>query len=132
MKNERGISLMEILAALAIVGIIMALAVSVFVNGSKASVRSTANQRIQQEANYIVEAIRSEYLKNSKEPIKLEIKSGGNPEFLFLNGNKISEGYDYNSTTLSIERVQDVKFSMELTSNQGSQHKINTTFSKLR
>ncbi|UJF28160.1 PilW family protein [Planococcus sp. 107-1] len=132
MRNERGISLVEILAALALVGIIMALAVSVFVNGSKASVRSTANQRIQQEANYIVEVIRSEYLKNTSETIKLEIKTGGSPEILLMNGKKISEGYDFNSTTLLIERVKDVKFNLELKSNQDSQHKIETTFSKLR
>ena len=58
MKNERGITLVELLAVLAIGGIIIALLTSVFINGKKASDRGATNQMLQQEANYIMETIR--------------------------------------------------------------------------
>lgn len=132
MRNERGITLVELLATLVLVGIITALAISVLVNGSNASKRTAANQKIQQEANYIVEVIRNKYLENSDGIIKLEIKSGGNPEVLLMNGMKISEGYKYSSSTLSIDRRQNVKFIMILENEQKNTHKIETTFSKLR
>ena len=61
MNNERGLTLVELLAVLAIFGIIMALVVTVLINGKKASNRNATNQQLQQEANYIMETIRSEY-----------------------------------------------------------------------
>ena len=93
MKNERGLTLVELLAVLAILGIIMALIGTVLINGIKASNRNATNQQLQQEANYITETIRNQYLKRTSNPIILEIDN--HEHSLKMDGTIISQGYTY-------------------------------------
>lgn len=137
MKNERGLTLVELLAVLAIVGIIMALIGSVLMNGIKASNRTTTNQQLQQEANYIVETLREKYLEfdNSME-IELEIDN--DKKVLKIDEDLISEGFDYcykddcGGMKIYIDRAEDFKFVMELKKGNTQSFTINTTLSKLR
>jgi len=139
MKNERGITLVELLAVLALIGIIMTLIMSVFINGANTVERNSVNQKLQQEANYITEAVRLEYLKHPDEitgeeyesEIKLEIDNVD--KTLKMNGNVISEGYTYSGVTETIVRVGLSSFT--LTIDEGGSSKpftIETTLSKLQ
>ena len=142
MRNERGITLVELLAVLAIVGIITTLVTSVFINGKKASDRTVTNQTLQQEANYILETIRNEYLVLDDATIKLETS----PNNLEMNDIVISEGYHYELieekinanevitiivNEIIIDRNESTPIKLKLTKDNLS-YTIDTTLSKLR
>jgi len=148
MKNERGITLVELLAVLALVGIIVAIIVSVMINGMNTSKRNTTNQRLQQEANYIVEVIRSEYLKNEEGSITLDIEGNDEYQMLIMNKGKenemkISDGYFYCETIddvcetviiPEISREENRELHMVLKDKKEEKSllfEINTTLSKL-
>jgi prepilin-type N-terminal cleavage/methylation domain-containing protein len=137
MKNERGITLVELLAVLAIGGIILVLLTSVFINGKKASDRSVTNQMLQQEANYILETIRKEYLKLEDDDIKLEIID----KTLKMNEKVISQGYSYDFIIDNAEGEivypiiikRNKSFPLKLTITKENLHyTVNTTLSKLQ
>lgn len=154
MRNEKGITLVELIATLAISGIIVALIASVLSSGTSASQRTGMNQRLQQEGNIIVEQIRSHYLLNQRDAgvsdtfevyvqdNNLYIKDG-------TNGRKmLSEGYFYdlvpsdaatlsttNKTVLDRTRKSDFNLIIRSKSNgdpSSLEYKINTSFSKLK
>lgn len=137
MSNEKGITLVELLAALAIVGIITAVIASVLSTGTSSADRTTSKQRLQQEANYIVEAIRAEYLEEDEEDIKIittvssiAIKREGEVE---VEVEKIiSEGYKYElKSKVVIEPSKNEKFHLIIKDGK-ELYEIQTTFSKLR
>ncbi len=138
MRNERGLTLVELLAVLVILGVIMTLLGSVLVNGMKASDRSATNQRLQQEANYIAEAIRKEYLElDNTNKIRLTIDNDN--RILKLDEKTISEGYIYCFKAVDecvhevvINRDENQDLIMELKKEDSLPYKIETTLSKLR
>ena len=139
MRNERGITLIELLAVLALIGIIITLIVSVLINGMNASKRNTTNQRLQQDANYIVEMIRNNYLKNESDineevPISLKIENSGKK--LLMDNKVLSEGYifqlnDGTGNELFIDRDLNVPLKLTLSKDKLS-FTVNTTLSKIR
>lgn len=137
MKNERGLTLVELLAVLAILSVIMTLLGTVLVNGMKASNRTATNQQLQQEANYIMEVVRGKYLEfdNSKE---IELKIDNDKKVLKIDEVIISEGYNYcyngdcDVKEIYIDRAIDFEFVMKLKKGDKLSYSINTTFSKLR
>lgn len=149
MKNENGITLVELLAALAIVGIITAVIASVLSTGTSSADRTASKQQLQQEANYIVEKIRSEYLDKGNNEIRMKIKKKNlEEEELWMNDEMISQGYIYNiedpeyhgncekpdesKTEFCIYPPDTVKFIMVLKEGEELEFPIETTFSKLR
>ncbi|MDS9471346.1 type II secretion system protein [Sporosarcina pasteurii] len=136
MKNEKGLTLIELLAVLAIIGLITTLIGSVLINGLKASDRSSTNQRLQQEANYITEMIRNEYLKLEDDSIEFIIDNEN--QYLKMDGDIISKGFTYcynnhcsNEHVFMINRNENQQFKLELKIENLS-YNIETTFSKLR
>ncbi|WKA56194.1 PilW family protein [Planococcus shixiaomingii] len=135
MKNQRGITLVELLATLAIAGIITVLIVSVLSTGTNATHRTTMKQHLQQEANYIVEVIRSEYLKIDNPEIQLEVEGTGNQQKLKMGSEIISQGYTYSLISPaagSINPEEDTIFQLELSAPGTKPYTIKTKFSKLR
>lgn len=134
MKNERGLTLVELLAVLTIFGVIMLIFGSILIDGMKASDRNITNQRLQQEANYITEKVREEYLKGPKEVISseifLEVKPENGGKILKLNDVTISEGFTYDLETEILNRDNSADFILTIEKN-GKTFKINTKFSKL-
>jgi prepilin-type N-terminal cleavage/methylation domain-containing protein len=114
--DKNGFTLVELLAALTITGIIIVLAYSVFHTGIKQGESSKEDAFIQQEAQLIAEAIRNKHLK---EPAyQLEIKS----DEVVLDGKAISGNYSYTAKvvyenhTYSGEPLQiDTKLPLEMT-----------------
>ena len=124
MKSERGLTLVELLVVLALIGGLSALIVGTLINGIKVSERSTTKQQLQQEANYITEIVRNEYLQSYNDyldDIKFEIDG----DSLLMNDAKISEGFSYENPT-----TDDDVLSLRLIKDDFS-YDINTKFSKL-
>lgn len=129
MKNQRGLTLVELLAVLALTGILVVLLGGVLLNGMKASTRNTVNQQLQQETNYLTEVVKNEYMKKYKagmnEMIKFEISEGR----LTMDGKIISEGYNYNVADIS--RKQNPVFFYLTVKKDGLSYRVETSFSKL-
>jgi type II secretory pathway pseudopilin PulG len=135
MKNEKGITLVELLAVLAIAGIIITLIISVLGSGSSASQRTTSKQQLQQEANYIVEVIRSDYLKIDNSVIELKIEGSGNNQKLRMGTKVISQGFNYKLVEPALGKIDpkiDQKFVLEIKAPGVQPYIIKTKFSKLR
>ena len=150
MDNERGITLAELLVVLAIVGIIITLIVSVLINGMNASERNTTKQRLQQEANYIVETIRNHYLINENENLILIVVDGSllidDPKIASdFKGVVISNDYKYefncvvdneskecisSEQKITIPRVDEYALNLRISKGDFF-YDINTTLSKL-
>lgn len=154
MKNEKGITLVELIAGLAIAGIIVALIASVLSSGTNASQRTSLNQQLQQEGNIIVEKIRSQYLLNQNEstvPEKFEV-TVKNDKLIITDENGahavISEGYHYDldpaetdasapsKKKVQLDRTKKSDFNLKIVgkTNENSadqEYKITTSFSKL-
>lgn len=135
MKSEKGITLVELLAVLAIVGIITVIIASVLSTGTSSADRTSSKQQLQQEANYIVEAIRAEYLAENESDIiiittenSLSIKKDEEEEVEKI----ISESYKYELKSKPlIETSKNEKFHL-IIENKNERYEIKTTFSKLR
>lgn len=132
MKNEKGITLVEILAALAIMGIIVVVIASVFSTGTTASNKTATKQQLQQEANLIVEVLRSEYLKSNNDVFTLSVNEENGEQVLLVNTTPISQGYTYKLSETEIDPNHDIKFKMKILDADGQFYEIDTTFSKLR
>ncbi|AIY05108.1 hypothetical protein Plano_1143 [Planococcus sp. PAMC 21323] len=144
MKNNKGITLVEILGALAILGIIVVVIMSVFSNGANSSERTTSRQQLQQESNLIIEQIRSIYLKNEKKnsvPTEFKIKVKGS-KLVYLDTNNanekiISSGYEYTlingdvNKEILFNRTKATPFHLKISENN-QEFNVKTTFSKLK
>ncbi|WP_223638394.1 PilW family protein [Planococcus sp. 4-30] len=132
MKNEKGITLVELLAALAILGIIVIVIASVLSTGTTASNKTATKQQLQQEANLVVEVLRSEYLKSDNQVFVLSVEESNGEQILLLDSRPISQGYRYRFTDTEIDPNFDTKFEMTILDADGQYYEIDTTFSKLR
>ena len=134
MRNEKGFTLIELLASLLIVSVIIILLISILLNGINATNRNTTNQRLQQEANYIEQVIRKEYLVSiflKQNPI--ELKVDGNS--LLMDNQEISSGYKYtlietSNQKLLIPRNDVVSLKLKISKDNQS-YTLNTKFSKI-
>ena len=143
MKNEEGITLVELLAVLAITGIIVVAIMSVFSTGAKSSERTASRQQLQQEANLIVEQIRASYLENEKSDLinDLFIVRVEGDELVVTsledkNKEILSNGYEYRlsksseSLEILLDRTKPSPFYLEICSNDQC-FEVQTSFSKL-
>ncbi|WP_422122999.1 type II secretion system protein [Planococcus sp. X10-3] len=133
MKNEKGITLVELIAALGIVGIITVVIASVLMTGTSSADRTTSKQQLQQEANYIVEAIRAKYLEENMDMLiitatdnSISIKRDDGVEEIISD----RYGYEINSSN-EIDPTENEKFHL-IIKDDGGTFEIETTFSKLR
>ncbi|MBT2569228.1 type II secretion system protein [Planococcus sp. ISL-110] len=143
MKNEKGITLVELLAVLAITGIIVVVIMSVFSTGANSSERTASRQQLQQEANLIVEQIRASYLENEKSDLVAEqfkVKVVGDELKITSIDNvekkTISTGYQYKLAEtagiieITLDRTEPSRFYLEICSNNQC-FEVQMSFSKL-
>ena len=141
-NNQHGITLVELLAVLAIMGIIVVGIMSVFSTGANSSDRTSSRQELQQEGNLIVERIRGHYLENPS-PVstvpdskcgpdqQIKITLASNRTQLKMDGVIISEGYEYELTE-GATLCRDKRSPLKLTIKKDEQKfVIQTAFSKL-
>ncbi|WKA59926.1 prepilin-type N-terminal cleavage/methylation domain-containing protein [Planococcus shenhongbingii] len=152
MRSEKGMTLVELLAALALAGIVTVLIASVLTNGTNASQRTGTKQQLQQEANVIVEKIRAHYLLNEKDaaiPEEFSIKVDGNKLFITDDTGveiQLSEGFEYDldpaalsssltKKTVTIKRTESSFFNLLIRAKGADSNdpkfNVNTSFSKL-
>ncbi|MGB6407692.1 MAG: type II secretion system protein [Planococcus donghaensis] len=143
MRDENGITLVELLAFLAISSIIMVVIMSVFSTGVNSSERTASRQQLQQEANVIVEQIRATYLENEKnasidknfkvrvDTDKLMItKIDGTSEKIISSGYQYSLGTGTGPAVVVMERTKVSPFYIKICS--GNQcFEVQTSFSKV-
>lgn len=141
-SNEHGITLIELLAVLAITGIIVVGIMSVLSTGTNSADRTSTRQELQQEGNLIVERIRAHYLENpivlSSEIVSgcnknqlIKISVGPNGSQLKMDGALISEGHTYvlsEGAILCREKRSPFKLTLK---KDGQEFVIQTAFSKL-
>ncbi len=136
MKDENGLTLIELLAVISIIAIISVFLFSILLNGFTVTERTTIKQKVQQEGNYITETIRKEYLTSSNSNIILKVE--GNNKSLLLNDNVISSGYDINiydnlgnkTNEYTIKRNESNYLHIEITKDSFS-YEVKTVLSKL-
>lgn len=142
MNDERGMTLVELLAVLAIMGIIVVGIMSVLTTGTNSADRTSTRQEIQQEGNLIVERVRAHYLENP-DTVTSEVFNGCNKNQLInisvasndsqlkMDDILISEGYTYvlsEGATLCREKRSPFKLTLK---KDGQKFIIQTAFSKL-
>ncbi|EGA88720.1 hypothetical protein GPDM_13991 [Planococcus donghaensis MPA1U2] len=146
MRNENGITLVELLGVLVITSIIMVVIMSVFSTGANSSERTASRQQLQQESNLIVEQIRASYLKNEKDSAveqKFKVRIDGSKLLISKidgsNENIISTGYQYSMGTgagpgpvvVVFDRTKVSPFYLKTCSNNQC-FEVQTSFSKLK
>lgn len=137
--NERGITLVELLAALALFGVISLLIWNFFFQALSFNEREVTKNQLQQEANLIVNTMQQLHTKNKIKSIK-EIDSKISIISINKEGEEIPISFDnknikYNLITPNDEIINPGNiFSFELTltsENPIIEVKTKTTFSKL-
>lgn len=93
-RNQKGVTLVELLAGLALFGIVLTIVTSVLVQSIKYNERSENNVNLRQQANYIMTALRSVDLDNVD-----------------------SDGFEvcYESSTIQFEDEQNIRLNRDLT-----------------
>lgn len=144
MKNQYGITLVELLGVLVITSIVMVVVMSVFSTGANSSERTASRQQLQQESNLIVEQIRASYLKNEKDSAveqKFKVRVDGSKLLISRidgsNEQVISTGYQYSMGSGSgpavvvFDRTKVSPFYLKTCSNNQC-FEVQTSFSKLK
>ncbi|WML45560.1 prepilin-type N-terminal cleavage/methylation domain-containing protein [Neobacillus sp. PS3-40] len=136
MKKNGGFTLIELLLGLAIMGMVLTLIFSVFHSGIQQGERTKDDIYLQQEANYVVTALRNAYLNHNNVPLSLSITN----DQIILNGTTISDKYQYQAKinyngviytnqTLSIQGSSPVMIEITFT-YEGASYTLRTTLSK--
>lgn len=141
-SNEQGVTLIELLAVLAIMGIIVVGIMAVLSTGTNSSDRTSTRQELQQEGNLIVERIRAHYLENptvvsteiadgchKNQQIKISVSANG--QQIKMDGVLLSEGYEYElseGATLCREKRSPLKLMIK---KGGQEFIVHTAFSRL-
>ena len=130
MKNERGITLIEILAVILLISIISIFLFSVLTSGVTNVKRTSTKQKLQQEGHYITEVIRNEYLQSGTTSIDLDVDNTNKQ--LLMNENVISTGFTYEliEPNERFEESGPLHLLLNLT-EKGNSYQIDTTFTKL-
>lgn len=88
-NNEKGITLVEVLAVLVLSSIVAVLLFNIFTQGQKSYVQSTENINLEQQTQIIIENIRNKHLHT--DGYKLLVQENA----LKLDNKIISEGFTY-------------------------------------
>ncbi|MDE4085035.1 prepilin-type N-terminal cleavage/methylation domain-containing protein [Planococcus maritimus] len=110
MLNDRGISLVELLAVLAIGSIILSLVIGIMVNGQKTYSQQTHSAEQLTELRYAIKVITKEVRSAEKMTIaenRLVVQSGGLIVFELRNGQLWQDG------SVLAERISGLNFEME-------------------
>ena len=110
MLNDRGISLVELLAVLAIGSIILSLIIGIIVNGQKTYSQQTHSAEQLTELRYAIKVITKEVRSAEKMTIsenRLVVQSGGRIVFELRNDQLWQDG------SVLAERISGLNFEME-------------------
>jgi len=138
--NEKGITLVELLAALALLGVISVLIWNLFFQATNFNERAITKNQLQQEANLIVHTIQQIHTKSTITSITSGTNTNANESLtIYYNNTKPEIFYNqdikYILDPLTISPNEDYEIELNLTLESRSDPSINinikTTFSKL-
>lgn len=137
MRDEKGVTLIELLAALTILAIISSIIYGVFFNVNKNYYQISGKSALQQEANTIISTIKSYHQRQNSYQIKYD--SSSKKAFIGVGGNTPTT--PLGSPNFNIELVTDIppsnniinintskslNITITLTNKQGTSYKTNT------
>jgi len=136
--NEKGITLLELLAALALFGVISVLIWNLFFQTLNFNDRSVTQNQLQQEANIILSTIQQMHTKSTITAIEIDTDESLKISYLDKNCN-LSEPIKFSNSSMTYILNQidlpNTEFSLNLTLTSKSNDEISfdakTTFSKL-
>lgn len=138
-QNQNGLSLIELLATIAIVSIIGGIIWSVFFQGVKYSNNAVTINQMQQEANIITTRLKEIHLTSDKYSIVsnngiitvlFDDKYGASQEVVFENSN-----LEFSSTSINnrLPRESDTRFTLIVTDKiSGKSHTTTTLLYRLK
>lgn len=134
--KQNGFTLIELVVALGIMGMVFTLLFSVFYSGIHQGEIEKKEVYLQQEANYVVTALRKAHLNDNQYTISISDSE------IVLNGTVISDEFHYNAIiyynnlkyinpiqNLSIQSNYPVMLEITFTNN-GSSYTLRTTLSR--
>lgn len=136
LANERGVTLVELLATLAISSIALTLIWNIFLAGTQANVRVEHTVRSQQDATILTQSIRSHHV--SPDPYSLQV----NADSVLLDGNDIASGNQYTAAidyggirygtgdVIDVTTKTPITLHIVITGKTGKTHDIRTTIQK--
>ncbi len=107
MKNEKGVTLIELLAVLVLVSMVATIILTTFFIATKYNINETKKLKMQQEANFIITAILQKH-RTTEECYNLDIIEGGK-KLVFIDCEEpdlevvIGESFKYELTSASNE-----------------------------
>lgn len=111
--KKNGFTIVELLAALALSGIVLTIIFSIFFTGIKQSGDTNKDLALQQEANIVATQLRNEYLKyDSDDEYSLSVENNQ----IVLNGNVISNRFQYKLNKLTIDGIENPNQTFSFTS----------------
>lgn len=137
-NNERGLTLVEVLATVIILSIISILAWSIFFQGTEYSKKAVSKNQMQQEANVIIASLNSihkrsiEYSATSKDcilSVQYTTKSTTKTE-VFENSQMCIEANDFTISPKTTDA--DIHLTIKEKSNPKNKIEINSLLSRLK
>ncbi len=117
MKNQAGITLIELLATLTILSFLLGIIYSVFSNGLQYSSKAKNTVSIQQEANYLLTVLKEQHEKVNSYTVtvnndhkKVVINNSNNETFTIDNPNFFYKMCKYNPSTSNCEKPIEGNF----------------------
>jgi len=142
-KNEVGVTLMEVLVTIIITSFVLILVFSIFFNGLKVSNKAESNSSLQQEANYIIFALKKvhesgiDYTITVEDSKKITINKGQYNEQV-IEKMKFDYEIKINGSPITFKSIKpkgdNKKISIELTivdTKIDKEYAIKTTISRL-
>ncbi|APZ48434.1 hypothetical protein BW721_01280 [Jeotgalibaca sp. PTS2502] len=104
--NEKGITLVELLAALSLFAIVSALVMTVLFNVFRNSENISDNAQLRQDANLLVSTLRSHYNQDDLEEDKFEV-SLENGNILLIDGQEVNSSMTSSIAELKLENGEN-------------------------
>ncbi|MYL57948.1 prepilin-type N-terminal cleavage/methylation domain-containing protein [Virgibacillus halodenitrificans] len=129
-KSEKGMTLVELLAALALFGLVVALSSGVIVQLMGSEQKTSASISLQQEANVAMSELRSQFYNNDTNKIclspdtPLQVKDS-----LIINGEEEEKQLDSNNCITDVDHDKPLKISLTFASPENGQNlELKTTW----
>lgn len=133
LRNERGVTLMELLAALIIFMIFAAIIWGFFFQSLKFNDTEVTKQQLQQEANLIIASIQETHIKEKSYSIKTnDTNTELTVKDLTFNQPTIRYEIINNIPSPITSRILEIKLRLSSADNQNITYEIQTSFSRIK
>lgn len=93
--NNKGLTLIEVIAGIAMTTVVILITMSIFMTGIKQSVDTKKEVNLQQEVNYVATVLRKEYLSVNQYSETVRYTLQVSDSQIVLNGKVVSDQYQH-------------------------------------